>query len=635
MSTRTCLLLSCLTAAVVLGGCGGGGGGPASSTLSKSRHAKGLSEDYTVWQESVRNPILGPDTNSAFPCVLQDGSRLLMWTDNESGGVYLRTSSDGGSNWSSASACSGLRSGARHARVLLNAALASYEMWYWDGSNDYSFGSFYRARSADGLTWTSNTACATLGSSSGHRTVYTLYGANIASQGPAQVFYNGGTATSLNYTDPWQNQYLMYYHLRREKDGKSGINVAVSNDGLTWGAVSEGGMVLEPGASGEWDSKSATMGAIFRQNGLYHMYYAGGATYSFGGDGIGYASSADGLTWVKAAAPIMSTSDGVAWRAHYLGPPAALLVDGLRTLFIYVWDGSDRLIGLARVPDSEPPVIGLSASAETIACTSEDTTASVTISGSATDSDSGLAAVTLTVTDEYGTASQAVDLLPALDSATGAFSYELTLDATIHSDDADGRTYTISLGASDARGNVATAQVVQVTCERADAEPPVVALESDLTILWPPTGEDVAVKVSGSATDAGSSLATLTLSVDDEYDEADREIDLLPAISATDGTFEYTVNLTASRRRGDENGREYVLTLSATDSRGNAADPVSLSVVCPQRYPAAGQCPGHGRPHGPGHGGRPGGAHGGWPGGGHGGHGGQGCGGWGGGRGRR
>lgn len=598
MHKRTLMLLLGV-ALVALAGCGGGSGGGVVSTHAKLSHSKGAVDDYVSWEESADNPLVPPgatqaarakgDNHSSFPCVVQNPTtgQLLMWTDKgDWGGIYLRTSDDGGANWANANSsqpCSGLLSGARHARVVYRPDLGSYEMWYWNNTGDNELrDSWYHAVSTDGITWTGNATCTQ--QASPHRLVYYVasnVSQSVSSQGPCSVLYNPAGGSSLDYENLWNNKYVMYYHFGR--GGSYGLGVAVSSDGLSWGAPAEGQMVLRPGGSGTWDSVSATGGAVFKKDGMYHMYYAGG-TGIFGGAGLGYASSLDGLTWVKSAAnPFLSINDGVAWRARYLGPPSALLVSGQRTLFIYSSPKANLFsVGIARIPDRVPPETTLAASATTIRCAWRATEAQVTITGSAVDDKSGVASATLTVTDEYGTANQQLDLTSLLDGS-GAFSQELTLNASISGTDSDdSRAYVITLGAVDGAGNVATDQSITVTCLRVDEAPPSLALAGSTSTLWPPTGDAVPVTFTGSAVDSESGLATATLGLVDEYGKLDQQVDLLPLLNSADGSFSQVLDLVASRLGSDSDGRAYTLTISAADKRGNAATPVTITVVCPR-----------------------------------------------------
>jgi parallel beta-helix repeat protein len=115
----------------------------------------------------------------------------------------------------------------------------------------------------------------------------------------------------------------------------------------------------------------------------------------------------------------------------------------------------------------------------------------------------------------------------------------------------------------------------------ADEDPPVVQLDTPSSAtLWPPNGKRVSVHISGSVTDAASGVAQAWLQVNDEYDQLDGTYDVTSALQA-DGTFSVALDLIASRRDTDRDGRTYEIILHATDVAGNEAQPVSVTVWVP------------------------------------------------------
>jgi len=77
-----------------------------------------------------------------------------------------------------------------------------------------------------------------------------------------------------------------------------------------------------------------------------------------------------------------------------------------------------------------------------------------TVSGSATDSMSGLANVTYSVIDEYGVAQPSG---PVVVQPNGTYSFSLSLPATKNSTDKDGHIYTIVVRGTDQAGNSTSA----------------------------------------------------------------------------------------------------------------------------------------------------------------------------------
>jgi len=569
--------------AAVLSGCGGGfqaGVAPAKGPTMGTLSVPPL-DDYTTWLDAPENPVVPPAVDASFARVLYYNGAYMMWTDREAGGgVYLRTSSDGVS-WSAPAFCSGISAGARHCAVVLNETLGSLEMWYWTGGNDFSLTSFERVRSTDGQTWTGMVRCAS--AYTGHRPVYTVWANSMGSQGPSHVFYNGAAPVGpLNYADIWQNRYVMYYHQLRQRDWHSAVSVAVSADGIVWGVPVEGQAVLDTGPAGSWDSVGATWCSILRDAAGLHMYYSGGTT-RYVGDGIGYASSLDGMHWAKAPAPIIVKNAAVLWRSIWLGVPSIVEVNGERKLYANGASSTGSAdVGLLtqRPPDGTAPQIALDVSAITVSWPPNGTPIPVTISGAVVDAESGLAEASLRLDDEYGELNQTIDLLPAL-SSDGHFSRNITLIASRHAGDDDGRVYQFTLTARDQAGNQATPITVTVVPPPPDLTALTIALNPpSLMELWPPNGASIPVTLTGSAADSESGLATVTLQVEDEYGALNQTMELLPQLDGS-GAFSVEVPLTAMRNEEDKDGRLYRLVLTASDAVGNQAAPLSVSVVVP------------------------------------------------------
>lgn len=78
-------------------------------------------------------------------------------------------------------------------------------------------------------------------------------------------------------------------------------------------------------------------------------------------------------------------------------------------------------------------------------------------------------------------------------------------------------------------------------------------------VLWPPNHRLVDVTVTGTAADAGSGIASVTVTVADEYGA-----EIPPAFS-----LPATFKLEASRHGDDLDGRTYLITVTATDLAGN------------------------------------------------------------------
>lgn len=99
------------------------------------------------------------------------------------------------------------------------------------------------------------------------------------------------------------NTYKMWYG-GLSSAGSAYVGYAYSSDGENW--VSSKEPVLTPGEKGKWDDGRATIGPVININGVYHMYYQGWSAYSTEFNGIGLATSTDGISWTKHPKPVLS-----------------------------------------------------------------------------------------------------------------------------------------------------------------------------------------------------------------------------------------------------------------------------------------------------------------------------------------
>jgi len=153
--------------------------------------------------------------------------------------------------------------------VLFNDG--TYHMWIggYDGIT-VSFGYF---SSPDGLSWTP-------------------YESN-----PILRTGTGGSWDDNRLLNPYvifnNNAYQMWYSA---SDGNNyRIGYATSPDGVTWTKY-EGNPVIDLGAEGSWDDGVVADPCVYFDGATYHMWYSGG---NGSASRIGYASSADGISWTK------------------------------------------------------------------------------------------------------------------------------------------------------------------------------------------------------------------------------------------------------------------------------------------------------------------------------------------------
>jgi len=262
----------------------------------------------TNWTEYGSNPVYSPG-KAYYPSVLKEGGVYTMWSDCATG-VQVATSADGIA-WTTAGQALGLLN-PRH--TVVEKIGSEYRMWYNDSGRLYGIQDIRTATSSDGLTWTDDQPITQVGTTV---VTGTWPSWNTGSYGPCDILYNAAGSDTL--TEPvdeasvWANKFVMYY------DGTTGadefLGLAVSNDGLNWRGYNDGANpVLDSSPTG-WDSGYVAFGTVIKESeDVFHLWYSGGNDSTLN-NGIGYASSTDGINWVKDDDnPIFHKSDGVDWR---------------------------------------------------------------------------------------------------------------------------------------------------------------------------------------------------------------------------------------------------------------------------------------------------------------------------------
>ncbi|MCD4824401.1 MAG: PEP-CTERM sorting domain-containing protein [Phycisphaerae bacterium] len=270
----------------------------------------------TDWTEYPSNPVYSPLPDRAYyPTIIKDAGVYKMWYDSSysfTGPCYA--TSTNGINWTignGGNAVTGLAN-ARHAVVRYNTSISRYQTWYWDSTELYSISALRYADSADGLTWANDQVL----TQDASRQIVTGGSGdwNRGSYGPCDVLMNH--SASNTGTDPRDYSYVMYYD--GTTGGEESVGLGYSADGKHWyryGATNADGEVLAPTNNpGDWDRTHVSRCTVVKENDTaYHMWYSGGDGSM--NNGIGYASSSDGISWTRDGSnPIFSKDDGVAWR---------------------------------------------------------------------------------------------------------------------------------------------------------------------------------------------------------------------------------------------------------------------------------------------------------------------------------
>ena len=282
-----------------------------------------------AWFESSTNPIYDPivaTEKAYYPSVLKIGDTdYRMWYQSNSvastnATIAYATSADGLSWTLVTNEVSGLLlNNAGHPHV--ESVDGTFRIWYWNAVTPYGNTAMHTAESVDGITWTNDTAITgDLISSTGG-----IW--NSGSYGVVDVIIND--APTNTGTNPFDYKYAMYYDAT--SGGYEQIALGYSINGIAWTLYGTG-PVLPKGSAGSWDSEFATFGTVLNSGGMWEMWYSGGISAS--SEGIGCATSNDGLIWTKCANnPIMSKNDGVAWRNSRTYTPVIIRDGGIEKMW--------------------------------------------------------------------------------------------------------------------------------------------------------------------------------------------------------------------------------------------------------------------------------------------------------------
>lgn len=297
------------------------------------------------WREHAGNPIYDPaDHRAYYPCVLYDPNEFSghgtayyykMWYggyESAPGAAHNEAVcySDDGVNWSSPVELQGISSGGYHAKVLyipggFGAAPYYYKIWYWTGVMDYTIGNMRTADSADGVNWENDQP---LTQDSAYPLISGISGTDWkrGTYGPVSVHHNPSASNTGD--DPFAYSFAMYYDATT--GGQEVVGLAYSADGAHWVRYHqppyEDAPVFDHGEPGNWDSDYATSGTVIPDiDGTWHLWYSGSGPSGGGNQGIGHATSPNGVDWTRDPDnPLIHKDDGVAWRDVRTYTPSVL-----------------------------------------------------------------------------------------------------------------------------------------------------------------------------------------------------------------------------------------------------------------------------------------------------------------------
>lgn len=208
----------------------------------------------------------------------------------------------------------------------------TYKMWYTCGGLNYPTDTLLRSRlcyaeSADGIVWDKY---------AGNPILDVSYTGNWDSLGVE-------TATVIiDSAAPVNERYKMWYAGQTFNEYRYEIGYAFSPDGLNW--TKHPNPVLAVGSSSEWDNGFLEGPSVIKDGNTYKMWYCGYDVVvdGSGTDGkanIGYATSVDGINWVKHSTnPILTTAINT-WESVYVQDPHVIKQNGM----YYMWYGGHNV----------------------------------------------------------------------------------------------------------------------------------------------------------------------------------------------------------------------------------------------------------------------------------------------------
>ncbi len=307
------------------------------------------------WEEDAVDPVFASSFGKAYyPSVVKESpSSYKIWYTG-SGGIFYATSTNGES-WVKGNGGAAVAGLTNPHHVVVRRTDNKYKMWYWDTSQLYSVSSIRYAESTDGTTWVSDQAI----TQNSSRPIITGASGdwNRGSYGPSDILLNDNASNSGS--NPWDYSFVMYYDATT--GGQQDLGLAYSSDGIVWnryGTSNADGRVLAHSGTG-WDATHVGRSSVFRDSsGDFHMWYSGGDGRL--DQGIGYASSSNGIDWVRypdsGSNLVFSVNDGESWRDSRTYTPT--VVNGEEMWFTGDDGSGHRTIGYATaVP--EPGMIGL------------------------------------------------------------------------------------------------------------------------------------------------------------------------------------------------------------------------------------------------------------------------------------
>ncbi|MCX6136232.1 MAG: T9SS type A sorting domain-containing protein [Ignavibacteriales bacterium] len=273
----------------------------------------------STWTPLAGNPVIGVyfdigATEIYDPCVIKEGTLYRMWYTRKVAGIEkigYATSADGIA-WTRVDT----------AVIIPSTDLSRFDskkvgqpavirdgdtlkMWYWgDGPN---VGNIGLAVSTDGRTWTKV---------NGPNADKSVFDRTKDATGSLALVFPSVIKDGSTYK-MWYGHFVVEGSIMPYR-----IAYATSPNGINWTPVTgsgKSGCVIDIGAAGSFDASMAGFPSVVKNvTGVYEMWYAGSENSGVNVH-VGYATSADGITWTKSA--------GTAGKGSVIdiaGPPAVI-----------------------------------------------------------------------------------------------------------------------------------------------------------------------------------------------------------------------------------------------------------------------------------------------------------------------
>ena len=135
-------------------------------------------------------------------------------------------------------------------------------------------------------------------------------------------------------------------------EGYENLGYATSTDGSTW-IQYEGNPMGNIGEVSDWDTGRLFIGGNYHDGEKFHNWYSGSrAPFGDNNSHVGYATSADGITWVRASdVPVMENGGSGAWDYPRAQPSTLVVDDGLKHIWYSGGDFAEWQIGHATSED--------------------------------------------------------------------------------------------------------------------------------------------------------------------------------------------------------------------------------------------------------------------------------------------